>query len=322
MPPPRTVAPAGADDRLERLAWRALTAAAAWSRDPSLAAAPALLVPDEQAGLAPAGGSGAHPWLAWDPVSGWALQGAVPPAVRALLELYLPICEVTAARPLAIAHLGQSLDGHIATASGDSYYVTGADNLRHLHRLRALCHAIVVGAGTVDRDDPQLTARLAEGRNPVRVILDPSRRLSPARRVFTDAAAPTLLIAAEGRAARGATCSGAEVLEVPCDELGHLRLDVLLGQLHARGLHAVFVEGGGTTVSRFLEADLLDRLHVAIAPLLIGSGRPGVTLAARDKIGDCLRPQHRVFRMGADMLFDCDLRTPAVGGESGLERVL
>jgi diaminohydroxyphosphoribosylaminopyrimidine deaminase / 5-amino-6-(5-phosphoribosylamino)uracil reductase len=67
-------------------------------------------------------------------------------------------------------------------------------------------------------------------------------------------------------------------------------------------------------VSRFLEAGLLDRLHVAIAALVTGRGRPGLTLKARDKIAECLRPQHRVFAMGGDVLFDCDLRAPAPAG--------
>ena len=67
----------------------------------------------------------------------------------------------------------------------------------------------------------------------------------------------------------------------------------------------------GATVSRFLEADLLDRLQVAVAPLVTGSGRPGVSLPARDTIAECLRPSHRVFAMGSDVLFDCDLRAAA-----------
>jgi riboflavin-specific deaminase-like protein len=212
--------------------------------------------------------------------------------------------------------LGQSLDGYIATKSGDSYYVTGPDNVRHLHRLRALCSAIVVGAGTIERDDPQLTVRHVPGPNPVRVVLDPSARLDAQRRVFTDGAAPTLVVHA---ARLDAPAPGAaEVVRVPV-EGGRLNLAVLLERLRERGLATVFVEGGGSTVSRFLEAGLLDRLHVAIAPLVLGTGRPGLTLPARERIADCLRPAHRVFTMGGDVLFDCDLRAaaPAAGEPSG-----
>lgn len=235
------------------------------------------------------------------------VAAGAPTAVRALLDLYAPLCDASVGRAMTFAHLGQSLDGFIATDSGDSYYVTGPDNVRHLHRLRALCDAVIVGAGTVARDDPRLTVRQVEGVNPTRVILDPRGQLAARHRVFTDGQARTLVVHAQGVAA--AAPGNAEALTVPQID-GRLDLRALLAALHARGLWSVFVEGGGATVSGFLEAGLLDRLHVAIAPLVTGSGRPGLSLPARDKIADCLRPQHRVFTMGGDVLFDCDLRAP------------
>jgi riboflavin-specific deaminase-like protein len=246
-------------------------------------------------------------WLALAASGAPAASAQAPAAVRALLDLYAPLCAAAVDQPLTIAHLGQSLDGHIATGSGDSYYVTGPDNVRHLHRLRALCDAVVVGAGTVAADDPQLTVRHVEGRSPVRVILDPRAQLPARHRVFADGSAPTLVVHADGVTAP--VPAGVEALTVPVAN-GRLDLRVLLARLHARGLVAVFVEGGGATVSRFLEAGLLDRLHVAIAPLVTGTGRPGLTLPARDRIAECLRPRHRVFTMGDDVLFDCDLRAP------------
>ena len=233
---------------------------------------------------------------------------AAPAAVRTMLDLYAPLCVGGPKRPLTVAQRGQSLDGHIATASGDSYYVTGPDNVRHLHRLRALCTAVVVGAGTVTSDDPRLTVRHVPGDNPVRVVLDPKGRLGAEHHVFADGIAPTLVVHAADL--RAPAPGRAEVLRVPVDG-DRLRLDILLHELHARRLWSVLVEGGGTTVSRFLDARLLDRLHVAISPLLTGRGRPGLELEARDRITDCLRPRHRVFAMGADVLFDCDLRAAA-----------
>jgi len=286
-----------ADSDLAARAWRSLLAAAA-SR--GFGAAPEWLVRHGDA---------------------YAPAADAPEAVQPLLELYAPLCFALAERPLTIAHLGQSLDGYIATASGDSYYVTGPDNVRYLHRLRALCSAIVVGAGTVERDDPQLTVRYVEGANPVRVVLDPSARLDAQRRVFTDGAAPTLVVHAAGLDAPAP--GSAEIVRVPV-EGGRLNLAVLLEQLRERGLATVFVEGGGSTVSRFLEAGLLDRLHVAIAPLVLGSGRPGLTLPARERLSECLRPAHRVFTMGGDVLFDCDLRSaaPAVSATGSLTRAI
>lgn len=280
---------------LAERAWRLLLAVSAGGRgvEPAAAlqAAPAAVRADQ----------------AWLTRSGRAVatSAAAPATVRACLDLYAPICSAAPGGPFTIAHLGQSLDGQVATASGDSYYVTGPDNVRHLHRLRALAAAVVVGAGTVARDDPKLTVRHVEGANPVRVVLDPRARLSADRVVFNDGAAPTLVVHAD--AVRAPAPGAAEVLRVPADG-ERLRLDALLEKLHERGLWSVFVEGGGATVSRFLEAGLLDRLHVAIAPLMTGLGHPGLALAARDKIADCLRPAHRVFAMGGDVLFDCDLR--------------
>ncbi|HEX6995970.1 MAG TPA: RibD family protein [Gammaproteobacteria bacterium] len=249
---------------------------------------------------------------------GWCPAAHVTAESRAVLELYLPVrCH---SGTLAVAHLGQSLDGRIATASGDSYYVTGAANLLHLQRMRALCDAVLVGAGTVAADDPRLTVRMEAGPQPVRVVLDPRRRLSADRRVFSDGAATTLLVVDEALAGAGERHGDAEIVRVPVRN-GRLALDALLDELRARGLRSVFVEGGGTTVSRFLEAGLLDRLQVAIAPLVIGVGRPGLDVPGCNRMRDCLRAAHRVFRMGDDVLIDCDLRRPPNGGAAATELV-
>lgn len=209
--------------------------------------------------------------------------------------------------PVTVAHLGQSLDGFIATYSGDSRFVNGRGNLLHLHRMRALCDALVVGAGTVAADDPQLTTRLVPGPNPLRVVLDPERRLDAGHRVFRDGAAPTLLACRAAQLTRGDARHGAaEVFGVP-DRDGALDLAALLAELRARGCRRVFVEGGGRTVSAFLAAGLLDRLQITIAPFLMGDGRPAIRLAAPARLGDCRRPTFRIYRMGEDLLYDCEL---------------
>ena len=122
---------------------------------------------------------------------------------HALIDLYLPICSATVARPITVGHLGQSLDGFIATHAGESQYVTGEENIRHLHRMRALCDAVVVGAGTVAADDPQLTTRHVSGPSPVRVVLDPTRRLADHYRVFNDDTADTLYVCGRSLRRRG-----------------------------------------------------------------------------------------------------------------------
>ncbi len=235
----------------------------------------------------------------------WTARTPLSPAAKHLFDLYLPICLVSASRPLTVGHLGQSLDGRIATESGASCYVTGLENIIHLHRMRALCDAIVVGAATIRHDNPQLTTRRVTGNNPVRVILDPKRRLTADYNVFQDNAATTLVFCDAALTGQG-TLGNAQVIGVPIDN-GRLRLPAVLDQLHTRSLYGVFIEGGGITVSYFLQENLLDQLQIAIAPLLIGSGRPGITLPAIQDLNEGLRPRHRLFTMGDDVLFDCAL---------------
>ncbi len=255
--------------------------------------------------------------LSWNPAFGWEAALAQDDPNRGLLELYLPISSATAARPITIGHLGQSLDGFIATHSGDAVSVTGPENILHLHRLRALCDAVVVGAATVAADNPRLTTRLVTGSNPVRVILDPACRLPLAHTVFNDQAARTLRACAAGSAAAAeAHARGEDTLEIASAE-GALDLRDLQRQLHALGCNRIFVEGGGVTVSAFLGAGLLDRLHIAIAPLLIGDGRPAIRLPPQLRLQDCLRLQHRVYCTGSDILFDCDLRAAVDGRTNG-----
>jgi riboflavin-specific deaminase-like protein len=234
---------------------------------------------------------------------GAAVAAVVAPA---LLDLYAPLLEAPRDGLLLVGHLGQSLDGFIATEGGDSRFITGHDNILHLHRMRALCDAVIVGAGTVAADDPRLTTREVEGPNPLRVVLDPRRRLGPRHQVFTDRAAPTLLV--HGTDAAAAAPAGVETLALPRGLAdGGLDLRALVAALRARGCRRAFVEGGARTVAGFLQAGLLARLQVAVAPLLIGSGRPSIRLPAAASLAECLRTGHRVFRMGTDVLFDLDL---------------
>lgn len=260
---------------------------------------------------------------------GWSLALPCSAASAALFALYKPLLDARQSRadppdaaPWVLAQLGQSLDGCVATAAGDSCFVTGPESLLHLHRLRALSDAVLVGAGTVAADDPRLTTRLVPGPQPVRVVLDPGARLDGRARVLRDGQAPTLWLcdarhaaAAQARLATAAApgACAAEVLAV--DGLldsaeparGHHPARAV-SALAGRGLRLVFVEGGGITVSRFLAAGALDRLHLVVAPVLIGNGRRGLQGPARVAMADCPRPPARVLALGEDMLWDLDLR--------------
>jgi len=269
---------------------------------------------DRQAGLRPVAASDPDAVLVWTPGAGWESRLAADDERSELLNLYLPICSATSTHPVTVGHLGQSLDGFIATHSGDSQFVTGDDNIVHLHRMRALCDAVIVGAGTVAADDPQLTVRHVPGPNPLRVVFDPGRRLASTFKVFTDDAVPTLYACSRALVRTGESHMGlATIVGIDSDEPGGGVAEVL-AVLRARGCSRVFVEGGGVTVSAFLEANLLDRLQIAIAPVIIGDGRPAIRLTPHARLRDCRRPRYRVFRMGGDVLFDCELNaTPDAG---------
>ncbi|WP_426957089.1 RibD family protein [Muricoccus radiodurans] len=226
-----------------------------------------------------------------------------------MVDLFAPVVAPAkgADACVVIGRLAQTLDGRIATQGGSSQWIGGRGDILHTHRLRALCDAVLVGAGTVEQDDPRLTTREVEGESPVRVVLDPSRRLPVERRVFGDGGPPTIL-ACTADAPGGDRHGQAEVMRLPRGASGGLDLFALLRALHARGLSRIFVEGGGVTVSSFLAAGLLDRLHVTVAPVILGSGRAAFILPEASRIADGLRFDWTPHRLeGGDMLFDIRL---------------
>ena len=217
----------------------------------------------------------------------------------AFQRLYAP---VAGAASLVLGQLGQSLDGRIATETGHSHYLNGREGLLHLHRLRALADAVVVGVGTVLADNPRLTVRHVPGPNPVRVVIDPGGRMGGCVHLATDRAAPTLVL----HAASAGPPPGLEGIALARRD-GMFAPRDIVAALAARGLRRLLIEGGARTVSAFLAAGALHRLHVCVAPLLIGSGLPGLTLPPVARLDDALRPPAAVYRLGPDVLFDLDL---------------
>jgi riboflavin-specific deaminase-like protein len=221
-----------------------------------------------------------------------------------LAKAYLAFAE---AGQVVLGHLGQSLDGRIATASGHSAAVTGPENITHLHRLRALADAVLVGAATVRHDDPALTTRLVEGPSPVRVVID-SRRVLDERCGIFQHGPKTLVLCAEA-AFDGPRLGRAEVVPVSADA-GGCRPESVLRELRERGLGRVFIEGGGQTVSRFLHARCLDILQICVAPVLIGGGRQGIGLPEIATMDEALRLVGEAIPMGSDTLHHFRLDGP------------
>lgn len=231
-----------------------------------------------------------------------APRGRWSQAERAAFALYSPLATGHGAGPSLFAQVGQSLDGRIATPSGDATAISGPDGLSHLHRCRALADAVVVGVRTALADDPRLTVRLVPGRNPARVVIDPRGRLPDDARPLADDGTRRLVVQACDRARP----AGIEVVRLRADD-GWIRPEAIAAALAARGLRRVLIEGGGVTIGRFLDAGLLFRLHVAIAPLIIGDGPAGLRTSPVARLADALRPETHVYGLDSDVVFDCDL---------------
>ena len=241
--------------------------------------------------------------------------GATDPTGSELVDRYGPL--VAAGPRLVLAQLGQSLDGFIAARTGDAVFVTGEQDREHLHRLRALVDAVVVGVSTVVTDDCRLTVRAVEGRSPVRVVLDPSARAPRTSALMTEGDAPVLWCVAAGVPAPEPPAAHVEVVQLPMTD-GRFPPAVVLDALSERRLCRVLVEGGGRTVSEFLAARVLDRIFVTTAPLLVGDGVPGLRFDGTDRLSDALRAPARRFVFGEDVCVELDLAAARrLAGEAG-----
>src|SRR5437899_12340511 len=217
-------------------------------------------------------------------------------------ELFGPLRTGAVDDLVIVGQTGQSLDGRIATAAGHSHYINGAEGLAHLHRLRALVDAVVVGIGTALADDPQLTVRRVAGPHPVRVVVDPRGRLPASARLLAADGVDRLVVTSQGTRLP----AGVETIALAADN-GHIAPSAILAALAERGLRRIMIEGGAATVSRFLAAGCLDRLHIVVAPLILGAGPAAVPLTPVERVEEALRPPVRAQRLGDEVLFDCDL---------------
>lgn len=221
-----------------------------------------------------------------------------------------PLLAAPAGQTYVIAQLGQSLDGRIATPTGESRWINRGAALDHLHRLRAHVDAVVVGVGTVVEDDPELTVRRVTGKHPARVIIDPRGRTPRKARCLADDGVRRVIVTA------ALSTPGAGKAEIINIEATGSRLDPLdiVAALGRAGLHKILIEGGATTISHFINAGALDRLHVLVAPVILGSGVQGLNLAPISRLSDAMRPATRVHLLDdGDVLFDCDMRRTGKG---------
>jgi riboflavin-specific deaminase-like protein len=226
-------------------------------------------------------------------------------------ELFGPLRSGGTDGQVVVGQIGQSLDGRVATPTGHSHYINGPAGLAHLHRLRALVDAVVIGVGTALADDPQLTVRRVPGPQPVRVVIDPGGRLPAGARLLARDGVRRLVVTGAG--SRPPLPPDIEIVALPKTD-GQIAPAAILGALGERGFRRILIEGGADTVSRFIAAKCLDRLHVLVAPIILGSGRASFNLPPVARADQALRTPMRMHRLDGEVLFDCDLsahRLPA-----------
>jgi len=199
--------------------------------------------------------------------------GVLGDACQALHEHYLH--HVVTGRPFVTLKAATTLDGRIASPTGDSKWITSEVARRHVHRQRAEHHGIVVGAATVLADDPGLDVRMVSGVDPLPIVFDPTLRVGGKGVVAKLLRHPTLVLHTERAAAarrRRLTAAGVELLEVPADDAGKIAIGPALDALGRRDVRSLLVEGGGRLHGAFVAAGAWQRWLWYQAPKILGEG--------------------------------------------------
>ena len=230
--------------------------------------------------------------------------GILEEACQELNEVYEVF--IRQGRPFVWAKVASSLDGRLATARGDARWISGEESRAHVHWMRSRCQAIMVGAGTVNQDNPRLDVRDVAGKNPAVAIVSERLTLASTSRLFSiERGAPIWIYCAVGANARKAAAlraRGAEVIFIP-RRRARLDLHSVLQDLFQRGVYRLLVEGGSQLLGALLSERLVDRLDVHLAPVVLGSdGIPLCTLRGPSRVADALRLQGTTWKQrGADL---------------------
>ena len=218
-----------------------------------------------------------------------------------LFSLFLPIIFNGKNDPYLIGHLAQSLDGFIATESGESKFISSNENLSHIHMIRAIADVIIVGYKTVELDNPMLTTRLVKGSDPMRIIIDKDDKLSKRYNVFKNLDDNGYKIINDSKYIKKQN-----IFQMPLVK-NKFDLDdicILMKKLKKR---IVFIEGGGATVSGFYNENKLDRLHLCISPIILGKGKSSFITSKKNSFDGIVNHNVSYYQMGKDILCDMNL---------------
>jgi len=200
--------------------------------------------------------------------------GILEEACRSLNERFFKY--ITSGFPFITLKYAQTIDGRIATVTGDARFISSFPALRYAHYLRSIHDAVLVGIGTVLRDDPALTVRHIKGRNPLRVVVDTKLRISPSAQVLKEQDKAKTIIATTSYRDQNKYSilqeRGIEILEVAENSSGSVDLKGLFSALGKRGVSSILVEGGSALITSLVKEQLFDRLVVIVAPKLLGTG--------------------------------------------------
>jgi diaminohydroxyphosphoribosylaminopyrimidine deaminase/5-amino-6-(5-phosphoribosylamino)uracil reductase len=214
--------------------------------------------------------------------------------------------------PFVTLKFAQTLDGRIATATGSSQWISSSASLKLAHRLRSTHDAILVGIGTLLKDNPKLTVRLIRGRSPVRVVADSKLRIPLDSKVLQEPhVAPTIIATTPGvneKKKASLKNRGIEVMEVPADGQGRIDLREMLSRIGTRGISSVLVEGGSQIITSILSRGLADKIVVTVAPKILGEGIEAVGNLGISEIAGSVQLSHvRVYKKGPDLIIEGDI---------------
>ncbi len=211
--------------------------------------------------------------------------------------------------PYVTVKYAQTLDGRIATKTGDSQWISSEASRKYVHVLRSTNDGIVVGAGTVTADNPQLTVRHVKGKNPLRIIVDSKLRIPIKSSVLTDDNPHQTIIATTSNApSRKITAIkklGAEVLVVKKERNGKVSFSSLLKELGKREIMSVLVEGGSGMITALLKVNLVDKMIIPISPRILGKGLEAIGDLNINKIKDAIKfSSFKTMKKGDDLIFE------------------